>query len=565
MKNLKIAVKMLFIVIIGIAAMLTVGLLSAELSKSAEIGGETYDNIILANELTADILPPPAYIIESYAYALELYYTEDPALEKTAEAAVKTLRDSYNERNSYWLEAFPEQESSSYGDFVDESYKHGSDFFDLFFNELIPADTANDEAAMREALDKIMVSYNGHRAAIDKTVTYAADYAARMTESGETQLSLRDRNMTIVIIVAAVILIALCIVIIKSIMRSLNYGHKVIRQIAAGDLSVQIDETYICKDEGGEIVSGLRDVSVMLRRFKAYLDEMSGALSEMTGGNLGVHLTQEYTGDFAHIKGVFNDFSDVFEKTITLIKTSAEAVSAGANSFAESSADLAADSSKQADSIHGLMKSSETLEALSEKNNEKTSEAAAVIKETEEKTNFCGEEVAELFEAMQTIEEMSKEMVKTIDAIEGIAFQTNILALNASVEAARAGEAGRGFAVVAEEVRNLANRSAEASKNTAEIIVASEAKIRGGMDVTRRTKEAVDSILLKVNAVSDMITHISEYAAEQEREVVEINNSVASISAIVDRNTAASEESAAASEELSSVANELLVSVEKFS
>jgi methyl-accepting chemotaxis protein len=565
MKNLKIAVKMLFIVVIGIAAMLTVALLSAELSKSAEIGGETYDNIILANELTADILPPPAFIIESYAFALELYYTEDTALETEAEAAVKVLRDSYNERNTYWLEAFPEQESGSYGDFVEESYKYGSEFFDLFFDELIPADEANDEAAMRAALDKIMVSYSGHRAAIDKTVTYAADYAARMTESGETQLALRDRNMTIIIIVAAIVLILLCVVIIKSIMRSLNYGHKVIRQIAAGDLSVQIDESYITKDEAGEIVSGLRDVSVMLRRFKAYLDEMSGALSEMTGGNLHIQLKQEYTGDFAHIKGVFNNFAEEFGKTITLIKTSAEAVSAGANSFAESSADLAADSSKQADSIHGLVKSSEVLETLSEKNNEKTSEAAAVIKETEAQTNFCGEEVAELYAAMQTIEEMSKEMVKTIDAIEGIAFQTNILALNASVEAARAGEAGRGFAVVAEEVRNLANRSAEASKNTAEIIVASEVKIRGGMDVTRRTKEAVDSILVKVNAVSDMVAHISDYAAEQEREIIEINNSVSSISAIVDRNTAASEESAAASEELSSVANELLVSVEKFS
>jgi methyl-accepting chemotaxis protein len=564
MKNLKIAVKMMFIVILSIAAMLTVFLLSAELSKSAEIGGETYENIILANELTADILPPPGFIIESYAYALELYYTEDPALETRAVSAVEALRDSYDERNTYWLEAFPEQDISAYSVFVNDSYEYGSEFFELFFNELIPADEANDEAAMRTALDKIVAAYQNHRTAIDKTVSYAADYAARMTESGETQLTLRDSNMIIVVSVAAVILITLCIVIIKSIMRSLKYGHKVIRQIAAGDLTVEIDERYICRDEGGEIVSGLRDVSVMLRRFKDYLNEMSGALSEMSKGNLHIHLRQEYTGDFAHIKTVFYDFADTFGKTIALIKTSAEAVFSGANSFAESSADLAADSTKQAEEVHGLMRSSETLEGLAEKNNEKTTAATVIIKETEEKMSFCGVKVAELYDAMQTIEEMSKEMVKTIDAIEGIAFQTNILALNASVEAARAGEAGRGFAVVAEEVRNLANRSAEASKNTAEIIVASEAKIRGGMDVTRRTKEAVESILVKVNAVSDMITQISDFAAEQEREIVEINNSVSSISAIVDRNTAASEESAAASEELSSVANELLVSVEMF-
>jgi methyl-accepting chemotaxis protein len=284
----------------------------------------------------------------------------------------------------------------------------------------------------------------------------------------------------------------------------------------------------------------------------------------MLEGDLSVTLRQDYIGDFANVKNVFNSFCDMLERTVTLIKTSSEAVAAGAKSFAESSADLAADSSKQADSIHSLMKSSETLEKLSDKNNQKTSEAAGIIGKTAEEAGICGVEVAAMYEAMTVIERMSEEMVKTIDAIEGIAFQTNILALNASVEAARAGAAGRGFAVVAEEVRNLANRSAEASKNTSDTIVASEEKIRDGMAITRRTKTAVDSILTKINAVSGMITDISDYAAEQEREISDINDSVSSISAIVDRNTAASEESAAASEELSSVAQELLTSIEHF-
>jgi methyl-accepting chemotaxis protein len=564
MKNLKISVKMSLIIILSIAALVSVSVLSSKLSESAEIGGVTYKNIILANELTADILPPPAYIIESYAYALEMYYSEDADVEKETIEAVKTLREMYNERNTYWLEAFPEQKTDAYGVFVTDSYKYGSEFFTIFFDELIPADEANDEAALRGAGDKIIAAYRNHRSAIDKTVAYAADYAKRMTDEGTAQLALRDRNMLIIIITASAVLIALSAVISISIMRSLTYARNVIGKIAGGDLSVEIDERYIGRDEGGEIVSALRDVAKMLTQFKSYLGEMSEMLSEMANGDLNVSLKQEYVGDFAHIKTVFNDFCEMLDKTVSFIKSSSEAVASGAKSFAESSASLAADSSIQADSIHSLMNSSETLEKLSDKNNERTSEAADIIRKTAAEASICGTQVAEMYDAMSVIEKMSEEMVKTIDAIEGIAFQTNILALNASVEAARAGEAGRGFAVVAAEVRNLANRSAEASKNTADTIVASEERIRGGMQITRNTKAAVESILEKINAVSGMITDISDFAAEQEREISDINNSVSSISAIVDRNTAASEESAAASEELSSVAQELLESVAHF-
>jgi methyl-accepting chemotaxis protein len=159
---------------------------------------------------------------------------------------------------------------------------------------------------------------------------------------------------------------------------------------------------------------------------------------------------------------------------------------------------------------------------------------------------------------------MSQDMVKTIKAIEEIAFQTNILALNASVEAARAGEAGKGFAVVASEVRNLAIRSAAASKDTADKISSSCAKISDGMAVAGQTKQSVDSILSQIASVSQLVSQLNDSALEEEREIEEINHSVEVISAAIDKNTAAAEESAAASEQLSSVSGELMNSVNKF-
>lgn len=187
-------------------------------------------------------------------------------------------------------------------------------------------------------------------------------------------------------------------------------------------------------------------------------------------------------------------------------------------------------------------------------NNENTKQAAMLSKQAMDSAHKGNKEMENMMESMTEIKRSSDQIFKIINVIEEIAFQTNILALNAAVEAARAGEAGMGFAVVAEEVRNLAQRSAQAAKDTSGIIETNIVMSEKGVEVSRKVKDALMEINVQAQKVSELMDEVSAASDEQSQGISQINKAITQMDQVVQENAASAEESASASQELSAQA-----------
>jgi methyl-accepting chemotaxis protein len=213
---------------------------------------------------------------------------------------------------------------------------------------------------------------------------------------------------------------------------------------------------------------------------------------------------------------------------------------------------LAQGATQQASSIQQLTATVTSVNDHTRLNADNASRAAALSEELKEYAMEGNDQMKHMLKSMQEISAASGSISKIIDIIKDISFQTNLLSLNASIEAAHAGVHGAGFSVVAEEVRGLAIKSQEAANDTTELIEASIKRVTEGMDIAKKTDQALEKIVSGVAGVSAIITDISEASNEQALAISQINDGVSQIAQVVQDNSATSEESAAAAQELSS-------------
>ncbi len=232
-------------------------------------------------------------------------------------------------------------------------------------------------------------------------------------------------------------------------------------------------------------------------------------------------------------------------------------VTSAAGQISQSSQQLASGSTEQAASLEETSASLEETSSQTQKNAENAGEANTLSNMAMEAATNGSDAMDEMLAAMGAINESSQRISKIIKVIEEIAFQTNLLALNAAVEAARAGEAGKGFAVVAEEVRNLAQRSATAAKDTAALIEESVQKAETGNSIAERAGGVLKEIVENVNKTAGFIQEISTASKEQAEGVKQVNTAVTQMDEVTQQNAASAEENASASEELSAQSENL--------
>jgi len=232
-------------------------------------------------------------------------------------------------------------------------------------------------------------------------------------------------------------------------------------------------------------------------------------------------------------------------------------ITSAAAQMAAASQDIAEGASEQASSIEEISASLEEMSSMTKRNAEGAQTAKTLIGETRLTADTGAADVEKMTSAMDEVKASSEQITKIIKTIDEIAFQTNILALNAAVEAARAGEAGAGFAVVADEVRNLAQRSAQAARETADKIEDGLKKTQNGVQISSRVAVSLNEIAAKVREMDRLVAEIATASTEHTQGVAQINSAVAQMDKVTQSNAATAEETASASEELSSQAASL--------
>jgi methyl-accepting chemotaxis protein len=255
--------------------------------------------------------------------------------------------------------------------------------------------------------------------------------------------------------------------------------------------------------------------------------------------------------------GLARTISRSLSRIADAMRTGSQQVASAATEVSSASQQLANSATTQAANLQEVSSALEEVTSMTSQNADSARQAKDTAARASADASRGDEAMNRMKEAIGKIQSSSRETAKIVKAIDEIAFQTNLLALNAAVEAARAGEAGRGFAVVAEEVRNLAQRSAEAARTTAELIEESHRNAEGGVVVSGQVQQVLVDIIKGADAVQRLVGEVAQASDQQSTGVKEINTSVSQMDRLTQSTAANAEQSASASEELSAQATEL--------
>ena len=294
------------------------------------------------------------------------------------------------------------------------------------------------------------------------------------------------------------------------------------------------------------------------------IDEVVSTLDSVAKHDLTTRMQGEYKGDFAKVKHGFNRAITNLDGSLSQILLGTDQVTTASKEISQGSQRLAQSSSEQAGSVQKVVASVEDTVEMTTQTAENAEQARSIVEGTQTSAEKGVGSMERLSTSIDAIKAASDETAKVVKTINDIAFQTNLLALNAAVEAARAGDAGKGFAVVAEEVRNLAMRSAEAAKNTADLIDGSMKKAESGYMINKEVIENFEEINSQIRKLSGVMAEITVAAEQQRKGAARITKEVKNIDQGTQQNAANSEESAAAAEELSSQAAEIRSLISQF-
>ena len=332
---------------------------------------------------------------------------------------------------------------------------------------------------------------------------------------------------------------------------------QVVGAVGQGDFEARIDVANVGEDHR-RVAEGMNTFAKLVDDSTRDLARILGALAE---GDLTQRIETSYQGRFGELKESANKTADQLASIVAQIQSSAGELTNASSEIMSGTEDLSQRTEQAAANLQETAASTEEMSATVKQNADNAKNASGLASVADQSAKTGGQVVEQAVTAMAGIESSAQKITDIIGVIDEIAFQTNLLALNASVEAARAGEAGKGFAVVAQEVRQLAQRSAQAASDIKTVINDSNGQVKDGVQLVNQAGEALTEIVGSIGKVAEIVQEIASASEEQSVGVQEINKSIASMDEMTQQNSALVEENSASTRvlgEQSGKLNELM-------
>lgn len=359
--------------------------------------------------------------------------------------------------------------------------------------------------------------------------------------------------------VAVMIGLGITVAVMKQKFAPIKQVTDAAKRLEAGNFDMQL--TVHSRDELGILANSFQDTGSYLREI---IQEIAHVLQEISKGNLDVHTTKQYRGEFVTVEKAIHQIIDQMNDIIINIEQAGEQVSSGAAQVAGNAQSLSQSSADQSIQVESIVQDMQRVKDAVQENTAHTVHAESVTEDVTQKLEQSKSKMSDMMAQMAKINESSNEIEKIIKTIEDIAFQTNILALNAAVEAARAGTAGKGFAVVADEVRRLANKSAIAAQDSTKLIATSIETVNRGSEVAQQTERALLEAVASAKQVVQETQQIVALSRVQNGDIDRITHTVSKFSSAIQTNTATAQENAATSEEMAGQAQILKNLLQRF-
>lgn len=440
---------------------------------------------------------------------------------------------------------------------IEEEAQNDSSLKDLASIHEAMRQGQNGFGSYEDADTKMFVAY----APVKDTDGWSIAVSAPQLNYLSSTLSNIAINIT-VIVISILISIVIALLLAGSISKPMKACTERMKLLVKGDLETPMPKVT-SKDETGILV---RSTTSLVEGLRTIINDISYLLTELANQNLNIHTKHEeaYVGSFQNILLSMRHMKEQLNDIMCQVNHSAEEVSSASVQLSTSAQNLSQGTIEQSGSVQEL---ASRISEISEQAKSTASSAVALRSQTHqtgEEISQCNQQMEKLMDAINKIQTASDEIGKILKTIEDIAFQTNILALNASVEAARAGSAGKGFAVVAQEVRDLAGRSAEAAQSTSTLIGHSTEAVHIGTEIADHTAKILSEVVNSIQSVVASIDNIAAVSNEQSDAVWQVSEGINQIAIVVQSNSTTAQESASASEHLSTEAVGLKQLVDQF-